>query len=89
MLSTHKGRKDLADQCLVWAKELETMFLTTEMLEKKDQFSARLYAKISPRIQNLIDNFDKLEDTKVLISCSNGGTFYVADSLMMVLGNWN
>jgi hypothetical protein len=89
LLSTHQGRKNLAVQCLAWAKELEKFFLTSEQIETyttMDIKSKQIYARISPRIEKLVENFDKLEEVKVLIECSNGGTFYVADSLMMVLG---
>ena len=49
------------------------------------EMSSLIYGKISLRLKLYLDNFENLTERKV-IEISEGGTFYVVNSLAMVFG---
>jgi broad specificity phosphatase PhoE len=70
----------LALETINWAKELESMFLRPEELES----SQKIHTRVSPCLEVLVQS--PINDIKVLIEVSHGGTLFVLDVLIMAMG---
>lgn len=68
---------------------LKEMIQITESLDKEyilEDSSEIAFQKATPKLKELLENFEYLNNDEILIKISNGGTFYCLNSMIMVMG---